>query len=192
MKKAIRCFLSCILPCGSLDVIRIVHANGRVEEISGSIRASEVMKAYPKHVLKNPNATFEHSIQQKDGAQKRIVILPPDAQLERGKIYFLTPLPPVPPSKSARQSNDAKLKAAAINNNNSKKHHQMINDDDQVEVEVGKSNKHKQKTRQMNMSSADDQYLSELLSEEKATMQRERRRGRVRIWRPHLDSICEH
>ncbi|KHN06400.1 hypothetical protein glysoja_010744 [Glycine soja] len=54
MRNCIRCCISCILPCGALDVIRIVHSNGRVEEIGGTIKASDVMKAHPKHVLKKP------------------------------------------------------------------------------------------------------------------------------------------
>ncbi|KAB8083597.1 hypothetical protein EE612_005843 [Oryza sativa] len=45
----IRCCIACILPCGALDVVRIVHSNGRVEEISGPVLAGEIMKAYPKH-----------------------------------------------------------------------------------------------------------------------------------------------
>ncbi|KAG0487343.1 hypothetical protein HPP92_009438 [Vanilla planifolia] len=59
MKETIRCCISCILPCGALDVVRIVHANGRVEEIGGGRRhvlAAEVMQAYPKHVLRKPLA----------------------------------------------------------------------------------------------------------------------------------------
>ncbi|KAF5943855.1 hypothetical protein HYC85_017932 [Camellia sinensis] len=70
MKNTIRCCISCILPCGALDVIRIVHANGRVEEISGTIRAAEIMKAHPKHVLKKPSSPSD------GGCCPRIVIVP--------------------------------------------------------------------------------------------------------------------
>ncbi|MBA0626882.1 hypothetical protein Godav_004468, partial [Gossypium davidsonii] len=90
MKNTIRCCISCILPCGALDVIRIVHSTGRVEEISGSIKASDIMKAYPKHVLKKPSSSSD------DGMVPKIVIVPPDAELQRGKIYFLIPLPSTP------------------------------------------------------------------------------------------------
>ncbi|RYR15379.1 hypothetical protein Ahy_B04g072121 [Arachis hypogaea] len=54
MKKSIRGCISCILPCGALDVIRIVHSNARVEEITTcTIKAADVMRAHPNHVLKN-------------------------------------------------------------------------------------------------------------------------------------------
>ncbi|XLR20452.1 hypothetical protein S83_048364 [Arachis hypogaea] len=46
MKKSIRGCISCILPCGALDVIRIVHSNSRVEEITTrTIKAADVMRA---------------------------------------------------------------------------------------------------------------------------------------------------
>ncbi|KAL8228725.1 hypothetical protein R6Q57_013625 [Mikania cordata] len=80
--NTIRCCISCIFPCGSLDVIRIVHVNGYVEEISGTILAFEIMKANPNHVLKSPSYTEE-----------RIMILAPHVELQRGKIYFLVPKP---------------------------------------------------------------------------------------------------
>ncbi|KAF5764846.1 hypothetical protein HanRHA438_Chr15g0709191 [Helianthus annuus] len=84
--NTIRCCISCILPCGSLDVIRIVHVNGHVEEISGAIQASEIMKANPSHVLKFTSYT-------EDGVGKcpKIMTLSPNVQLQRGKIYFLVP-----------------------------------------------------------------------------------------------------
>ncbi|RVW83839.1 hypothetical protein CK203_041820 [Vitis vinifera] len=87
MKNTIRCCISCILPCGALDVVRIVHSNGHVEEISGTITASEIMKAHPKHVLKKPSSSSE------EGVVPKIVVVPPDAELQRGKIYFLMPIP---------------------------------------------------------------------------------------------------
>ncbi|KVH89482.1 uncharacterized protein LOC112527036 [Cynara cardunculus var. scolymus] len=90
MKNAIRCCISCILPCGSLDVIRIVHANGHVEEIAGTIQASEIMKANPKHILKKPSSPSSYTDK---GVTKcpKIMILSPDVKLQRGKIYFLVP-----------------------------------------------------------------------------------------------------
>ncbi|KAL9321114.1 hypothetical protein ACSQ67_012953 [Phaseolus vulgaris] len=95
MRNSIRCCISCILPCGALDVIRIVHSNGRVEEISGTVKASEIMKAHPKHVLKKPS-----SPSTQDGVVPKIVVVPPDADLQRGKIYFLMPLPSPPPTRT--------------------------------------------------------------------------------------------
>ena len=165
MKNTIRCCISCILPCGALDVIRIVHSNGRVEEISGTIRASEVMKAYPKHVLKKPSSSSN------EGCVPKIVIVPPDAELQRGKIYFLMPVQEKTRSKSSSTSSTKKKRRSsttteAENNNNANNAVSMTN------------------------LLISDQYLSEILSEKLST-QRDRRRGRVGVWRPHLESICE-
>lgn len=147
-------------------MIRIVHCNGRVEEISGSIKASEIMKAYPKHVLKKPS-----SPSTQDGVVPKIVVVPPDADLQRGKIYFLMPIPSPPPEKNHRGKNSS-----------------------------GKKKRKEQNERRINNNTGNsaaativvssDQYLTEILSE-KVSSQRERRRGRVAVWRPHLESISE-
>lgn len=158
MKNTIRCCISCILPCGALDVIRIVHSNGRVEEISGTIRASEIMKAYPKHVLKKPSSPSD------DGVVPKIVIVPPDAELQRGKIYFLMPAPQA--AVKTRQRSSTKKKRRETESN-------VINN-----------------TIAMTNLLVSDQYLTEILSE-KVSTQRDRRRGRVGVWRPHLESISE-
>ncbi|RYR15380.1 hypothetical protein Ahy_B04g072122 [Arachis hypogaea] len=45
MKNSIRGCISCILPCGALDVIRIVHSNGRIEELTTrTINAADVAR----------------------------------------------------------------------------------------------------------------------------------------------------
>ncbi|KAJ0018320.1 hypothetical protein Pint_10394 [Pistacia integerrima] len=161
MKNTIRCCISCILPCGALDVIRIVHSNGRVEEISGTIRASEIMRAHPKHVLKKPSSPSD------DGVVPKIVIVPPDAELQRGKIYFLIPVPSAPEKTRSKCSSKKKRRESQNNNN--------------------MSNNISMTTTNLLVS---DQYLSEILSE-KISTQRDRRRGRVGVWRPHLESISE-
>ncbi|KAL6206706.1 PREDICTED: uncharacterized protein LOC101296184 [Fragaria vesca subsp. vesca] len=164
MKNAIRCCISCILPCGALDVIRVVHCNGRVEEISGSIRASDIMKAHPKHVLKKPSSSpSDHG-----GVVPKIVIVPPDAELQRGKIYFLMP---VPSEKTTTKSTRVKKRKVEAGNKDS-------------------SNSVVMNSIAMTNLLISDQYLSEILSE-KVSTQRDRRRGRVGVWRPHLESICE-
>lgn len=160
--NAIRCCISCILPCGSLDVIRIVHTNGRVEEISGKISADEIMKLHPKHVLKKPSSPSE------EGLCPKIVIVPPDAQLQRGKIYFLMPVASSPKKGRCTKSSTRKKKKkepetnVIINNNNIAVENFLVS----------------------------DRYLTEILSE-KISTQKDRRRGRAGVWRPHLESISE-
>ena len=175
MRNSIRCCISCILPCGALDVIRIVHCNGRVEEISGSIKASEIMKTYPKHVLKKPSSPST----QDGGVVPKIVVVPPDADLQRGKIYFLMPLPsPPPPDKNHRH------------NKNSSGRKKRKEQNERILTNNGRSNSNNNVENSATLVVSSDQYLTEILSE-KVCSQRDRRRGRVAVWRPHLESISE-
>ncbi|KAL6010170.1 hypothetical protein ACLOJK_000601 [Asimina triloba] len=82
MGNCLRCCVSCILPCGSLDVVRVLHVDGRIDEYSRRITAGEVMQANPKHVLAQPIG---------DAIVKKPALLHPDAELHKGKIYFLVP-----------------------------------------------------------------------------------------------------
>ncbi|XP_075477908.1 uncharacterized protein LOC142518934 [Primulina tabacum] len=162
MKNAIRCCISCILPCGALDVIRIVHANGRVEEIGGTVKAAEIMKLHPKHVLKKPSKASSD-----EGVCPKIVVVSSDAELQRGKIYFLMPLPPAPEKTRSKR----KKKVYSENNNSAANATGVSN--------VSVTN-----------PLISDRYLSEILSENIST-KRDQRRGRVGVWRPHLESISE-
>ena len=90
MGNSLRCCLACVLPCGALDLIRIVHLNGYVEEITRSITAGEVLKANPNHVLSKPSS---------QGVVRRILILSPETELKRGSIYFLIPSASLPADK---------------------------------------------------------------------------------------------
>ncbi|CAL9122094.1 unnamed protein product [Musa textilis] len=160
IRDTIRCCISCILPCGALDVIRIVHASGRVEEISGTVSAGDIMQAYPKHVLRKPPSA------SLDGVEApKAVILPPDAELQKGKIYFLVPVAssaPVKETTAARGRRRRRKKEGESNAPTADKAMLLLN----------------------------ERYLSEILSE-KASSYRDKRRGRVGVWRPHLDSISE-
>ncbi|XP_071707866.1 uncharacterized protein [Rutidosis leptorrhynchoides] len=161
MKNTIRCCISCILPCGALDVIRIIHSNGHVEEISGTIRAAEIMKLHPRHVLKKPSSPSYTD----DGTVvcPEIVILPPDAELKRGKIYFLMPVPPSSLNEKTRSRKKNNIKNK--NNNSNKSDNKLLSN-----------------------LIVSDRYLSEILSENKV---KDQRKGRSGVWRPHLESISE-
>ncbi|KAF9594693.1 hypothetical protein IFM89_034478 [Coptis chinensis] len=94
MGNSLRCCLACVLPCGALDVIRIVHLNGHVEELTGPISAGQVLKANPNHVLSKPCSQ----------GVRRILILSPDSDLKRGSIYFLIPASSIREKKKNRNN----------------------------------------------------------------------------------------
>ncbi|CAA0842369.1 Unknown protein [Striga hermonthica] len=88
MGNSLRCCLACILPFGALDLIRIVHLNGYVEELTGRVTAGDVLKNNPNHVLTKPCS--------QGGVTRRILILSAGSELKRGSIYFLIPDSSVP------------------------------------------------------------------------------------------------
>ena len=159
-------------------MIRIVHSNGKVEELSGTIKARDIMKAHPRHVLRKPSSPAPSA---GDGGTvvPKIVIVPPDAELQRGKIYFLMPAPPTPKSEkshsrlAARKKRREQSERGIISNNiNSFR----CNNGNAISM--------------ADLLVSSDRYLTEILSE-KISTQRDGRRGRVAVWRPHLESISE-
>ncbi|KAF3790645.1 hypothetical protein EJ110_NYTH16082 [Nymphaea thermarum] len=162
MRNTLRCCISCILPCGFLDVIRVVHLNGRVEEFTTSVKAGDVMRANPKHVLRRRTSD--------DGVVHRIVVLPADAELQRGKIYFLVPV---------RTSSTPEPKSGSASHHH---HHRKK----KQEFSTVSSKPNPSKSQQL----VSDRYLSDILSEN-AGMSGDQRRGRVGVWRPRLTSISE-
>jgi hypothetical protein len=94
MGNSLRCCLACVLPCGALDLVRIVHLSGRVDEYGRAVSAGEVLAAHPNHVLSRPCSSPQ-------GVVRRILIVSPDSELERGEIYFLIPAASVPDAKKS-------------------------------------------------------------------------------------------
>ncbi|CAO2181022.1 unnamed protein product [Urochloa humidicola] len=92
MGNSLRCCLACVLPFGALDLVRIVHLSGRVDEYGRAVSAGEVLTAHPNHVLSRPCSSPQ-------GVVRRILIVSPDSELERGEIYFLIPAASVPDAK---------------------------------------------------------------------------------------------
>lgn len=90
MGNTLKCCLTCLIPFGSLDVIRIVHLNGIVDEITHPITAGEVLSNYPNYVLTKPTS---------QGVTRRILIVSSNSKLKRGCIYFLIPASSVPENK---------------------------------------------------------------------------------------------
>ncbi|KAK9756758.1 hypothetical protein RND81_01G119100 [Saponaria officinalis] len=179
MGNSLRCCLACVLPCGALDVIRIVHLNGFVEEITRSITAEEVLKSYPNHVLSKPCC---------QGMVRKIIILSPHSELKRGDIYFLIPDSSLPSSKSSKESTKSKLL----------KNQQIVtsvvdaNDDDTdkpaLSVDDVSKTVHKNVVVCHNI---DESKLNKSKSSGKHQRRRSSRGSKTGTWHPHLQSITE-
>ncbi|KAJ1686660.1 hypothetical protein LUZ63_018050 [Rhynchospora breviuscula] len=99
MGNSLRCCLACVLPCGALDVVRIVHLNGQVEEFSCQITAAQILEANPNHVITKPCS---------NNGTRRIGIVSPDSELKRGNIYFLIPNSSIPEKKKKKKEQKKK------------------------------------------------------------------------------------
>ncbi|KAE9606035.1 hypothetical protein Lal_00025333 [Lupinus albus] len=117
MGNSLRCCLACVLPCGALDLIRIVHLSGYVEEITRPITAGEVLHANPNHVLSKPSS---------QGVVRRILILSPETELKRGSIYFLIPFSSLPAENKKKKYDHSDLNKKR----SSKKRDNMCDHDD--------------------------------------------------------------
>uniref|UniRef100_A0A0D9V7B6 Uncharacterized protein n=1 Tax=Leersia perrieri TaxID=77586 RepID=A0A0D9V7B6_9ORYZ len=163
MGNSLRCCLACMLPCGALDVVRIVHLSGHVGEFSCPVTAGAVLAAHPNHTL-----TTAWSSAGVGCPTRKLVIVSPDTELKRGRIYFLIPSATIPTDrrkKSSRPSSSKKSKRPS-------QHHK----------------------RNAASTAEQDNYLRELLSEKTAASGGHRRRrsgSRVGVWRPQLESIVE-
>ncbi|KAF5751322.1 6,7-dimethyl-8-ribityllumazine synthase [Tripterygium wilfordii] len=109
MGNSLRCCLACVLPCGALDLIRIVHLNGCVEEITGPVTAGEILNANPNHVLSKPCS---------QGQLRKILILSPESELKRGSIYFLIPSSSLPEKKKDKKKSSSSNNSSKICNSN--------------------------------------------------------------------------
>ncbi|KAG2601634.1 uncharacterized protein LOC120708521 [Panicum virgatum] len=168
MGNSLRCCLACMVPCGALDVVRIVHLSGHVDEFSCPVAAASVLAANPNHTL-----TTAWSPTGAPGcASKKLVIVSPDSELKRGRIYFLIPSATLPADRRSKKQGGSK-KSGGGGKRPGRHHHAKKTAGDTAEQ---------------------DNYLRELLSEKTASSGGHRRRrsgARVGVWRPQLESIVE-
>ncbi|KAK4784492.1 hypothetical protein SAY86_018860 [Trapa natans] len=174
MGNSLRCCLACVLPCGALDLIRIVHMNGFVEEITGPITADDVLKANPNHILSKPTA---------QGLVRRIDIISPESELKRGSIYFL-----IPSTTSRPKGHKAENKL---------QQHTTTTTGSSTTVDIKRSglegNSHLSSFREVEVAVLGKISKSKS-SSSFSSSRREKRRprsGRIDVWRPHLQSISE-
>ncbi|KAL6620411.1 hypothetical protein ACP70R_035550 [Stipagrostis hirtigluma subsp. patula] len=165
MGNSLRCCLACMLPCGALDVVRVVHLSGHVDEFTCPLTAADVLAAHPNHAL---TAAWAGG----GGGARKIVIVSPDSELKRGRIYFLIP-------SAACSATAAEMKKRK---GRTKKKH-------------GHGHGHRKggaAAAAAASTAEQDNYLRELLSEKREATHRRRRSGaRAGVWRPRLESIAE-
>ncbi|KAF8727070.1 hypothetical protein HU200_019572 [Digitaria exilis] len=175
MGNSLRCCLACVLPCGALDLIRIVHLNGRIEEYGRPVAAGEILAANPNHVLSKPCS---------QGVVRRILIVSPDSELERGEIYFLIPASSVPPEKTKRHHKGTKSLPAAPGSHG-----------DQLVVKKASSaaESYHGKAGGGHTKSNGRRDLGDALSKKRSSSSHRRRvsAGRTAVWKPHLECIAE-
>ncbi|CAA7389346.1 unnamed protein product [Spirodela intermedia] len=106
MGNSLRCCLACVLPFGVLDVARIVHLNGQVEEFCRPVTAGEILRANPDHVLSRPSS---------EGEGRRILVVSPESILERGTIYFLIPRASLPERKNTKKKRKTQNISTKVN-----------------------------------------------------------------------------
>ncbi|KAL6853752.1 hypothetical protein ACP4OV_019781 [Aristida adscensionis] len=168
MGNSLRCCLACMVPCGALDVVRIVHLSGHVDEFGCPVAAASVLAAHPNHTLTTAwSPSGAHGC-----ASRKLVIVSPESELKRGRIYFLIPSATLPADRRAKKGGGAKHKS-------SKRHHAKSG---AAGAGAGGG------------TAEQDRYLSELLAEKASSGGGHRRRrsgARVGVWRPQLESIVE-
>ncbi|CAN6350702.1 unnamed protein product [Urochloa humidicola] len=171
MGNSLRCCLACMLPCGALDVVRVVHLSGHVDEFACPLAAADVLAAHPNHSLTDAWSA---------GAARKIVILSPESALKRGRIYFLIPTACSAPAAEMKRKKAARRSRAAAGGGKKKHGHgHRRGGGGAVATAPGGT-------------AEQDNYLRELLSEKREASHRRRRSGaRPGVWRPRLESIAE-
>ncbi|KAF6990638.1 hypothetical protein CFC21_007809 [Triticum aestivum] len=173
MGNSLRCCLACMLPCGALDVVRVVHLSGHVDEFTCPLIASDVLAAHPSHALTAAGSA---------GAARRIVIVSPDSELKRGRIYFLIPTAcSAPAAELKRPKQQQQQQGHGACQSKTKRRHGHGHRKGGTAVAAAAS------------TAEQDNYLRELLSEKRESGHRRRRSSSARagVWRPRLESIAE-
>ncbi|CAL5353216.1 hypothetical protein CsSME_00041224 [Camellia sinensis var. sinensis] len=150
MGNSLRCCLACVLPCGALDLIRIVHLNGHVQEITSPVTAGEVLKNNPNHVLTKPSS---------QGVVRRIQILSPDSELKRGTIYFLIPTSSLPEKKNKKTHHNNNINPNK--SSNSMKISKIKCNPDEILVSEKKSSRRHRRSRRVGVWRPHLQSISE-------------------------------
>ncbi|CAL5426938.1 unnamed protein product [Camellia sinensis] len=150
MGNSLRCCLACVLPCGALDLIRIVHLNGHVQEITSPVTAGEVLKNNPNHVLTKPSS---------QGVVRRIQILSPDSELKRGTIYFLIPTSSLPEKKNMKTHHNNNINPNK--SSNSMKISKIKCNPDEILVSEKKSSRRDRRSRRVGVWRPHLQSISE-------------------------------
>ncbi|KAJ0260038.1 hypothetical protein HA466_0062950 [Hirschfeldia incana] len=176
MGNSLRCCLACVLPCGALDLIRIVHLNGHVDEITRPMTAGEILQANPNHVLSKPCS---------QGVVRKIMVLSPESELKRGSIYFLIPDTSLPEKKTTKNKKDRRRRKKPLENANDSNSDHMVSSTNNNDLDLTLCEKYLEDV----MLSSSEKNCS--AGKENRHRRRHSRSASVSMWRPHLDSISE-
>lgn len=171
MGNSLRCCLACVLPCGALDVVRVVHLSGHLEEFSRPVTAGEIMGANPNHIITKPSS---------QGDTHRILIVSPESILRRGSIYFL--IPQSTSSLQEKRSRKSKQKRAQRNKPCRKTTTATITTTTTTIITSATT---------VEVSDGGGNLTEVVYSEKKPAGHRRRRSGTVAVWQPRLESITE-
>ncbi|KAG2327580.1 hypothetical protein Bca4012_036591 [Brassica carinata] len=174
MGNSLRCCLACVLPCGALDMIRIVHLNGHVDEITRPMTAGEILQANPNHVLSKPCS---------QGVVRKILILSAESELKRGSIYFLIPDTSLPEKKKTKKKKDVRRRRKTLGNANDINSNHMVSTNKDLDLTLC------EKYLEDVMLSSSEKNCS--AGKENRHRRRHSRSASVSMWRPRLDSISE-
>ncbi|CAH2060052.1 unnamed protein product [Thlaspi arvense] len=175
MGNSLRCCLACVLPCGALDLIRIVHLNGHVDEITRSMTAGEILQANPNHVLSKPCS---------QGVVRKILILSPESELKRGSIYFLIPDTSLPEKKKTKKKKDLRHQKRTLENSSNINSDHMVSTNKDLDLTLCEKY-----LEDVMLSSSSEKNCS--AGKENRHRRKHSRSASVSTWRPHLDSIVE-
>ncbi|CAH8282302.1 unnamed protein product [Eruca vesicaria subsp. sativa] len=176
MGNSLRCCLACVLPCGALDLIRIVHLNGHVDEITRPMTAGEILQANPNHVLSKPCS---------QGVVRKILVLSPESELKRGSIYFLIPDTSSPEKKKTKKNKDLRRRKKPLENANDTNSDCVVSNTNNKDLDLTLCEKYLEDV----MLSSSEKKCS--AGKENRHRRRHSRSASVSTWRPHLDSITE-
>ncbi|XP_042459817.1 uncharacterized protein LOC122043314 [Zingiber officinale] len=137
----------------------------RIVHLSGQVEEHSCSVSAGEILAANPGHVLSKPCSSQGGStvRRRILIVSPEAELRRGDIYFLIPAATATlhDHKKKFHNHNGKVANQQQQQHEPDKHRQCMNQESPTEKKLSQSHRHRGRT------------------------------GRVGVWRPHLESICE-